>query len=269
VGGSTGGSLIGSIKEVDVIMWTGIESRSFLRSQGPAHAEQLDTERREASARSLLARIATGKSSQEYEANQCVFAQGDAADAVFYVLSGRVKLTVVSARGKEAVVGILGRGSFFGEGCLAGQAVRMSTASVLQSSTIVRVNRKMMVALFHREPEFAELFIAYLVSRSVRVEADLVDQLFNSSEKRLARLLLLLAPLGKTSTTGAVTLRVTQETLASMVGTTRARVSYFMNRFRKMGFVDYGAGGLKIHSDLLTMVLQDEASELETVAETA
>jgi CRP/FNR family transcriptional regulator, cyclic AMP receptor protein len=252
-----------------VIMWTSIESRSFPHLQGPVHAEPLDTERREASARSLLARIATGKSSEDYEANQCVFAQGDAADAVFYVQSGRVKLTVVSARGKEAVVGILGRGSFFGEGCLAGQAVRMSTASALQSSTIVRVSRKMMVALFHREPEFAELFIAYLVSRNVRIEADLVDQLFNSSEKRLARLLLLLAPLGKASKTGAVIPKVTQETLASMVGTTRARVSHFMNRFRKMGFVDYDGGGLKIHGDLLTVVLQDESGALETVAETA
>jgi CRP/FNR family transcriptional regulator, cyclic AMP receptor protein len=252
-----------------VIMWTGIESRSFPHSRGPVHAERPDTERREASACSLLARIATGKSSQDYEANQCVFAQGDAADAVFYVQSGRVKLTVVSARGKQAVVGILGRGSFFGEGCLAGQAVRMSTASTLQPSTIVRVSRKMMVALFHREPEFAELFIAYVVSRNVRIEADLVDHLFNSSEKRLARLLLLLAPLGKTSKTAAVIPKVTQETLASMVGTTRGRVSHFMNRFRKMGFVDYGGGGLKIHSDLLTVVLQDEAGALETVAETA
>jgi CRP/FNR family cyclic AMP-dependent transcriptional regulator len=206
---------------------------------------------------SLLARITTGKSSRDYRQAQGIFAQGDAADAVFYLQSGKVQLTVLSARGKEAVIGILGRGTFFGEGCLAGQALRMSTASAIQPSTIVRVDKLTMVALIHREPEFAELFIAYLLSRNVRIEEDLIDQLFNSSEKRLARILLLLAHFGKATEPEVVIPRMTQDTLASMVGTTRSRVSYFMNRFRKMGFIDYGGGGLKVHSGLLSVVLHD------------
>jgi CRP/FNR family transcriptional regulator, cyclic AMP receptor protein len=206
---------------------------------------------------SLLAKITNGKSSRDYRPDQGVFAQGDPADAVFYLQSGKVKLSVVSSRGKEAVIGILGRGTFFGEGCLAGQALRMSTANTLQASTVVRVSKQTMVGLLHREPEFAELFTAYLLTRNVRIEEDLIDQLFNSSEKRLARVLLLLAQFGKTSEPETVIPKMTQDTLASMIGTTRSRVSYFMNRFRKMGFIDYDKRGLKVHNGLLTVVLHD------------
>ncbi len=204
----------------------------------------------------FLTRIEDEKTTRQYRNKQVVFSQGDAADAVFFIESGKVKLTVVSTRGKEAVVGVLERGSFFGEGCLAAQPLRMSTASVIQPSSIVRVARTTMVRLLHREPEFAELFIAHLLSRNVRIEEDLVDQLFNSSEKRLARILLLLAHFGKESRPESVIPKVSQETLASMVGTTRSRVSFFMNRFRKMGFIHYN-GGLQVHSALLTVVLRD------------
>jgi CRP-like cAMP-binding protein len=212
-------------------------------------------------AKAFLTRIEDGKTTREYRIKQVVFSQGDAADAVFYVQSGKVKLTVVSTRGKEAVIGVLEQGSFFGEGCLAGQPLRMSTASAIQPSSIIRVGKSAMVRLLHREPEFAELFIAYLLSRNVRIEEDLVDQLFNSSEKRLARTLLLLAHFGKESRPESVIPKVSQETLAAMVGTTRSRVNYFMNRFRKLGFIDYNGGlhngGLQVHSALLTVVLRD------------
>jgi CRP/FNR family cyclic AMP-dependent transcriptional regulator len=204
----------------------------------------------------FLARIENEKTTREYRSKQVVFSQGDAADAVFYIQSGRVKLTVVSTRGKEAVIGVLERGSFFGEGCLAGQPLRMATASAIQPSSIVRVGKSTMVRVLHREAEFAEVFTAYLLSRNVRIEEDLVDQLFNSSEKRLARILLLLAHFGKEPRPENVIPKVSQETLAAMVGTTRSRVSYFMNRFRKMGFIHYN-GGLQVHSALLTVVLRD------------
>jgi CRP-like cAMP-binding protein len=206
--------------------------------------------------KALLARIETGKTTRAYRSRQVVFSQGDAADAVFYLQAGKVKLTVVSTRGKEAVIGVLDPGSFFGEGCLAGQPLRMSTASALQPSSVVRMARTTMVRLLHREPEFGELFTAYLLSRNVRIEEDLVDQLFNSSEKRLARILLLLAHFGKESRPEVVVPKVSQQTLAAMVGTTRSRVSYFMNRFRKLGFIHYN-GGLRVHSGLLTIVLRD------------
>jgi len=167
-----------------------------------------------------------------------------------------VKITVVSKRGKEAVIAILQEGDFFGEGCLSAQALRISTASALQRTTAMRLDKKVMVSLLHQEPEFAEMFIAYLLSRNIRIEEDLVDQLFNSSEKRLARLLLLLAHYGKDSKPETVLPRMSQETLAEMVGTTRSRVSYFMNKFRKLGFIDYN-GTLHVHSALLTVVLRD------------
>jgi CRP/FNR family transcriptional regulator, cyclic AMP receptor protein len=206
--------------------------------------------------KALLNKIGTGKSTRSYRTRQMVFGQGDAGDAVFYLQSGKVQLTVVSTRGKEAVIGVLEAGSFFGEGCLAGQPLRMSTASAMQATTLVRVAKSTMVRLLHREPEFAEHFIAYLLSRNVRMEEDLVDQLFNSSEKRLARILLLLAHYGKDSRPETVIPKISQETLAAMVGTTRSRVSYFMNRFRKLGFIHYN-GGLQVHSALLTVVLRD------------
>ena len=206
--------------------------------------------------KAFLTRIEQGKTTREYRNKQVVFSQGDPADAVFFIRSGKVKLTVFSTRGKEAVVGVLERGSFFGEGCLAGQPLRMSTASAMQASTVVRVDKSTMVRVLHQEPEFAELFTAYLLSRNVRIEEDLVDQLFNSSEKRLARILLLLAHFGKEPRPETVIPQISQETLAAMIGTTRSRVSHFMNRFRKMGFIHYN-GGLQVHPGLLTVVLRD------------
>jgi CRP/FNR family transcriptional regulator, cyclic AMP receptor protein len=207
--------------------------------------------------RLFLSKLAAGKTSQEYQGDECVFSQGDTADAVFYIQSGRVKLTVVSKRGKEAVVAILPEASFFGEGCLAGQPLRMSTASAVQRSTIIRVEKAVMLALLHQAPEFAERFLAYLLSRNIRMEADLVDHLFNSSEKRLARLLLLLANFGQESKPIPVVAKMSQETLAEMIGTTRSRVSFFMNRFRKLGFIDYNGGGMHVHSSLVSVVLHD------------
>jgi len=205
----------------------------------------------------LLTKLSTGKSSQAYLAEESIFSQGDAADAVFYIQSGRVKLTVVSKSGKEAVVAILPEGSFFGEGCLAGQPLRMATASADQESTIVRIERRAMVAMLHQEPEFAERFLAYLLTRNVRMESDLVDHLFNSSEKRLARLLLLMANFGQESKPIPLIARMSQETLAEMVGTTRSRVSFFMNRFREMGFIEYDGAGVCVHSSLVSVVLHD------------
>lgn len=204
----------------------------------------------------FLNRIETGKTTRPYKNKQVVFTQGDAADAVFYIESGKIKLTVVSTRGKEAIVGVLEPGSFFGEGCLAAQALRMSTAGALHAATITRIEKRTMVRALHDEPEFAELFLAYVLSRNARIEEDLVDQLFNSSEKRLARILLLLAHFGKDSKADTVIPRMSQDTLAAMVGTTRSRVSYFMNRFRKLGFIHYN-GGLQVHSALLTVLLRD------------
>ncbi|HLH07168.1 MAG TPA: Crp/Fnr family transcriptional regulator [Terriglobales bacterium] len=204
-----------------------------------------------------MTKLNSGKSSQEYQSGESVFAQGDAADAVFYIEIGKVKLTVVSKRGKEAVVALLPEGSFFGEGCLAGQPLRMSTAGCLARSTIVRVEKSSMLDLLHREPEFAERFLCYVLSRNIRMEADLVDHLFNSSEKRLARLLLLLANFGQESKPIPVIAKMSQETLAEMVGTTRSRVSYFLNRFRELGFIDYNGEGMHIHSSLISVVLHD------------
>lgn len=208
----------------------------------------------------FLAHIGNGKTTRAYRAKQVIFSQGDPADAVFFIQSGEIKLTVVSKRGKEAVIGVLERGSFLGEGCLAGQSVRMSSASAIQPSSLVRVGRSAMVRMLHREPKFAEHFTAYLLSRNARIEEDLVDQLFNSSEKRLARALLLLAHFGQDSMPETVVPKVSQETLAAMVGTTRSRVSYFMNRFRELGFIHYKGGpnsGLQVHGGLLSVVLRD------------
>jgi CRP-like cAMP-binding protein len=207
--------------------------------------------------RLLPTAFAAGKTSREYQVEEFVYSQGDPADAVFYIERGSVKLTVVSKNGKEAVVAILPAASFFGEGCLAGQPLRMATASTVDRSTIVRVDKSVMVGWLHREPEFAEQFLAYLLSRNIRMEADLVDHLFNSSEKRLARLLLLLANFGQESKPIPVIAKMSQETLAEMIGTTRSRVSFFMNRFRDLGFIDYNSGGMHIHSSLVSVVLHD------------
>ena len=176
--------------------------------------------------------------------------------AVFYIQTGKVKLTVVSEQGKEAVVAVLERESFFGESCLVGQTVRTATATALEDSSIVRIDKDAMIRMLHEEPAFAELFIAYLLAHTMRVEADLVDQLFNSSEKRLARVLLLMAHFGKEGKPETVIPKISQETLAEMIGTTRSRVSFFMNKFRKLGFIDYN-GELHVHSSLLNVVLHD------------
>jgi CRP-like cAMP-binding protein len=207
-------------------------------------------------AHAFLMRIQSGKTTRKYRNKQLVFCQGDAGDAVFFVQSGKVKLTVASTRGRQAVIAVLEPGSFFGEGCLAGQPLRMATASAMQASSLIRVGRSTMIQLLQREPKFAEAFISYLLSRNVRIEEDLVDRLFNSSEKRLARILLLLAHFGKESRPETVIPKLSQETLASMVGTTRSRVSYFMNRFKKLGLIHYN-GGLQVTSALLTVVLRD------------
>jgi CRP-like cAMP-binding protein len=207
--------------------------------------------------RLFLEKLASGKTSQEYQAGEFVFSQGDPADAVFYIQSGKVKLTVVSKRGKEAVLAILQEGSFFGESCLAGRPLRMATASAVQRAAIVRVAKEAMVRVLHQEPEFAETFLAYVLSRNIRMEADLVDHLFNSSEKRLARLLLLLANFGQESKPIPVIAKMSQETLAEMIGTTRSRVSFFLNRFRDLGFIDYNGGGMHVHSSLVSVVLHD------------
>ncbi|MGH9430840.1 MAG: Crp/Fnr family transcriptional regulator [Terriglobia bacterium] len=207
----------------------------------------------------LLAKIGAGKTIREYRDKQTVFSQGHKADAVFYIQKGKVRLTVVSKRGKEAVVAILEPGSFFGEGCLAGQPLHPSTATAVEQPTIIRVGKERMVRLLHDEPAFAEAFIAYLLSRNVRIEEDLVDQLFNSAEKRLARILLLMARYGKESKPEPVVSMVSQETLAEMIGTTRSRVSHFMNKFKDLGFIEYNgsSGGLQVHNSLLNIVLHD------------
>ena len=185
-----------------------------------------------------------------------VFSQGDPADAIFYIQKGKVKLTVVSEHGKEAVIAILEAGDFFGEGCLAGQPLRIATAGAISECAIMRLEKSDTIRVLHDEPAFSELFLEYLLSRNIRIEEDLVDQLFNSSEKRLARLLLLLANFGKEGKPEPVIANISQETLAEMIGTTRSRVSHFMNKFRKLGFIDYN-GGLKVHSSLLNIVLHD------------
>lgn len=204
----------------------------------------------------FLSKVGKGKTSQLSPKKHTIFSQGDAAEAVFYIQTGKVKLTVVSQQGKEAVVAILEPGAFFGQSCLAGQTIRVATASAVEDSNIVRINKDAMVRVLHEEPIFAELFMAYLLSHTIRVEEDLVDQLFNSSEKRLARVLLLLAHFGKEGKPETVIAKISQETLAEMIGTTRSRVSFFMNKFRKMGFIDYN-GELHVHSSLLNIVLHD------------
>ena len=185
-----------------------------------------------------------------------MFSQGDAADAVFYIQEGKVKLTIVSQQGKEAVVAILEPGSFFGEACLAGEHVRVATTTAIEKSTIVRIAKQAMINLLHEEPSFSELFISYMLSRNIRIQEDLVDHLFNSSEKRLARILLLLAHFGKEGKHDAVIAKISQATLADMVGTTRSRVSFFLNKFRKLGLIQYN-GNIHVHSSLLNVVLHD------------
>jgi CRP-like cAMP-binding protein len=208
--------------------------------------------------KAFLAKVGEGRSIGTYRKEQIVFSQGDPADAVFYIQKGKVKITVVSEQGKEAVVAILNANEFFGEGCLAGQALRIATVATMTDSVIVRLEKASIVRVIHQEPAFSEMFIAHLVGRGIRVEADLVDQLFNSSEKRLARLLLLLANFGKEGKPEPIIAKISQETLAEMIGTTRSRVSFFMNKFRKLGFIHYNGDGVEVHSSLLNVVLHEE-----------
>jgi CRP/FNR family cyclic AMP-dependent transcriptional regulator len=206
--------------------------------------------------KALLAAVGEGRTTRDYRSNQAVFAQGEPSDAVFFVHRGKVKLTVLSQQGKQAVTALLGPGDFFGEGCLAGQPLRMATATAMTESSIERLAKSTMIRTLHQDAVFAEAFTAYLLLRNIRMEEDLVDQLFNSSEKRLARLLLLLANFGKEGRPELVVPKISQETLAEMVGTTRSRISHFMNKFRKLGFVEYN-GRLQVHSSLINVVLHD------------
>jgi CRP/FNR family cyclic AMP-dependent transcriptional regulator len=204
----------------------------------------------------FLATIGDGRRMVAVPKKQTIFTQGDRADAVFYIQKGKVRLTVVSKTGREATIGILPEGSFFGEGALAGQLLRMGSAAAMTDCELLRVEKTVMMGALHREPAFSEMFVAYLLARNIRYEEDLVDQLFNSSEKRLARVLLLLAHFGKEGNPETVIPKISQEMLAEMIGTTRSRVSFFMNRFRKLGFIHYN-GGLQVHSSLLNVVLHD------------
>lgn len=204
----------------------------------------------------FLSTIAEGRKVTAFQKKQAIFVQDDAADAVFYIQKGKVRLAVVSKSGKEATIGILSEGDFFGEGCLTGQPLRLGSAIALTDCSVMRIEKKAMMEVLHHEHAFSDMFVAYLLTRNIRYEADLVDQLFNSSEKRLARVLLLLAHFGKEGKPEVAIPKISQETLAEMVGTTRSRVSFFMNRFRKLGFIKYN-GVLEVHSSLLNVVLHD------------
>ena len=207
----------------------------------------------------FLAKVGDGKTISKYLRDKIVFSQGDEADAVFFIQKGKVKLTVISERGKEAVVGILGPGHFVGEGCLNGHTLRVTTATAIAQSLITRIAKSAMIATMRDEPTFSEMFLAWLLSRNNRIEEDLIDQLFNSSEKRLARALLLLASFGKDGAPEPIVGKFSQQTLAEMIGTTRSRVSHFMNKFRKLGYIKYN-GRLEIHNSLLNVVLYDKPS---------
>jgi len=208
--------------------------------------------------KTFLSTLNGGRKIVAFPKTQTIFVQGDSSDAVFYIQTGKVKLTVVSESGKEATIGILNEGDFFGEGCLTGQLLRMCSSAAMTDCSVMRIDKKSMMEVLHREQTFSDMFVAYLLTRSIRHEEDLVDQLFNSSEKRLARILLLLAHFGKEGVPETLIPKISQETLAEMIGTTRSRVSFFMNRFRKLGFIDYHAGDdVQVHSSLLNIVLHD------------
>jgi CRP/FNR family transcriptional regulator, cyclic AMP receptor protein len=227
----------------------------------PKGGNLLRTKRTAFDPKSFLAKVGEGRTLTSHLKNQPIFAQGDPADSLFYIQKGKVKLTVVSKHGKEAIVAVLGPTDFFGEGCLAGQPKRMATASALVDCSIVRIAKPIAIEVIRKQPKFSELLLTYLLSRNIRIEEDLVDRLFNSSEKRLARILLLLANFGKNDRPEQVIPKISQETLAEMVGTTRARVSFFMNKFRKLGFVSYD-GGLEVHNALLNVILHDSDSPM-------
>ena len=205
----------------------------------------------------LLAKAGKGRSLIKCRKNQIVFSQGDTADAVFYIQKGKLKVSVVSDRGKEAVAAIVGPNEFFGEACMAGQTLRLATITAMTESIIVRIEKDVMVRLLHERPDFSKMFMTHVLQRTMRVEADLIDQLFNSSEKRLARLLLLLANYGGDGKLEPILAKISQETLAEMIGTTRSRVSFFMNKFRKLGFIEYN-GHIEVHKSLLNLILHDQ-----------
>jgi CRP/FNR family cyclic AMP-dependent transcriptional regulator len=205
----------------------------------------------------FLAKVGSGKTILEFEKNQNLFVQGDVADTVFYLQFGKVKLTVLSEQGKEAVIGILEPGQFFGEGCMNGHPLRIATTTAMEDSMVTAITKEAMIAALHDEPKFAELFLAYLLTRNSRIEEDLIDQLFNSSERRLARLLLLLANFGKEGSPQPISPNISQETLAEMIGTTRSRVSFFMNKFRKLGLINYN-GKIEVNNSLLSAVLHEK-----------
>src|ERR1035438_304187 len=215
-------------------------------------------QRRKFDSQTFLSTIDGGRTIAAFSRKQTIFAQGDSSDAVFYIQKGKVKLTVLSPTGKEATIGILNGGDFFGEGCLTGQPLRMCSATAIIDCSVMRIDKTHMMEVLHREHAFSDMFVAYLLTRNIRYEEDLVDQLFNSSEKRLARILLLLARFGKEGVPETLIANISQETLAEMIGTTRSRVSFFMNRFRKLGFINYDTeSGLQVHSSLLNIVLHD------------
>ena len=244
-----------------------VQNGAFLPSQAALQSALMkpsaavtNNKKREFDPNTFLATIGAGRKMLAVPNKQMIFAQGDKADAVFYIQKGKVKLTVVSKTGKEATIGIVGESNFVGEGSLAGQLLRMGSAAAITDCELLRVEKKAMMDALHREHALSDMFMAYLLARNIRYEEDLVDQLFNSSEKRLARVLLLLAHFGKEGIPETVVPKITQETLAEMIGTTRSRVSFFMNRFRKLGFIHYGDhinGGLQVHSSLLNVVLHD------------
>ncbi len=206
----------------------------------------------------FLATVNGGRTVSKYRKDQKIVSQGDSADAVFYIQEGKVKVTVVSEHGKEAIVAIHGNGDFFGEGCLAGQPRRLETVAAMTECAIMRLDKAAIVRVLHDEPTFSAMFLSYILARNARVEADLVDHLFNSSEKRLARLLLIMANFGKEGKPEPVIAKISQETLAEMVGTTRSRINVFMNKFRQLGFVEYNGCQIEVHSSLLNMVLHDK-----------
>jgi CRP-like cAMP-binding protein len=234
---------------------SGLDSLPRLHREGTA-MKAIEKARPAFDLKTFLTKAGGKRTTEHHKDGEIIFSQGDPADAIFYIHKGKVKLTVISRQGKEAVVAILGVEDFFGEGCLAGQPLRMATAVSMSGCSIMKLNKSEVVRTLHEQPTFSEMFVAHLLSRNIRFEEDLVDQLFNSSEKRLARVLLLLANFGKEGTPQTVIPKMSQETLAEIVGTTRSRVSFFMNRFRKLGFIEYN-GGLTIHSSLLNVVLHD------------
>ena len=220
-------------------------------------------DKRHFDSKAFLTSVGNGRSSMKYRPKETVFRQGAAADAVYYIQTGKIQISVVSKQGKEAIIARLGPGEFFGEGCLAGQALHIASAAAIGASTVARIEKDTMIRVLREQPNLAETFMAFLLSRNIQVEADLVDQLFNSSERRLARLLLLLANFGKEGKLDTVIPKISQDTLASQVGTTRARINFFMNKFRKLGFVEYdgdsesNGDGLKVHSSLLNVIVHD------------